>query len=72
MLRRIIQKFIMIIQKILITIALFFLYIFGFGVTVVLCMLFYPRLLSPKRSKDTFWNEAEGYSPDMRDCLRGS
>ncbi len=72
MLRKAIQKFIVVVQKIVITLALFLLYVFGLGATALLAAVFCPRLLRPRRSRGTFWEEAEGYSPDAGDCLMGS
>lgn len=72
MLRGAIQRFILALQKIIITVALFLLYVFGLGATALLAAVFCPRLLRPRRSRDTFWEEAEGYNPDTGDCLMGS
>ena len=67
------QKFIKIIQKIFITVALFICYIFGFGVTLIFVTIFNRGLLgAEKREKDTFWKDAEGYENDINDCMRES
>jgi len=73
MVRKIIQKYIRIIQKIIITIALFIIYIVGLGITLILVIIFNRRLLGvEKREKDTFWKDAEGYEADISECKRES
>lgn len=73
MIRKIIQKYIRIIQKIFITIALFILYIVGFGITLILVTIFNRRLLGVgKKEKATFWINAEGYDVDINECMRES
>ena len=60
-------------QKIFITIVLFIIYIFGFGITLILVILFNRRLLGGTiEDKDTFWRNAEGYEPDLNDSLQQS
>jgi cytochrome c biogenesis protein CcdA len=61
------------VQKALVTAALFLLYVFGFGLTLLAVKLFSRRLLSgPAEDAPSFWLEAEGYEPDRADCLRES
>ncbi len=60
-------------QRVLLSAALFLLYIFGFGLTLLAVKLFDRRLLAgPREDQDSFWLVPEGYSPDRQDCLRES
>jgi len=73
MIKKIIQNFIRIIQKILITIFLFIVYIIGIGVTLIFVMIFNRRLLGKTfKGKNTFWNEAKGYGADINSSMRQS
>lgn len=64
---------VMAVQRALVTAALFLLYIFGFGLTLLAVKLFSRRLLSgPAEDAPSFWMDAEGYEPDKADCLRES
>ena len=68
-----VKKYIIFVQKILITISLFILYVFGFGVTVLLAAVFDRRLLGKKAvTGNTFWLAATGYEPDIERCERQS
>jgi hypothetical protein len=67
------QKFIVIAQKILITIFLVLIYFVGFGLTLIFVLLFNKRIIFAKRGKlDTFWLEADGYEPDILDSMKQS
>lgn len=69
----IIQIFIRLIQKTIVTISLFLIYIFGFGVTVIFIMLFSRDILvSRYDKKDTFWSKAEDYEADIEGSFRQS
>jgi len=60
-------------QKIIITAALFFIYILGFGITLILVTIFNRKLLGIKRrEEDTFWVKAEGYEADIDQLIRES
>lgn len=73
MVRKIIQNFIKTVQKILITAALFILYIVGFGITLIFVIIFNRKLLGGKeREKDTFWKDAKGYETDINEHMRES
>jgi len=73
MIKKIIQNFIRIIQKILITIFLFIVYIIGIGVTLIFVMIFNRRLLGKTfKAKNTFWNEAKEYGADINSSMRQS
>jgi len=62
-----------IIQKIFITLSLFFIYFFCFAFTLLIVWIFKRSILkeADTRSK-TFWRDVEGYGPDIKDCLRQS
>ena len=73
MLKKIIQNFIRIMQKVLITISLITVYIVGIGVTFVFAVIFKRQILKEKyRAKNTFWNEAKDYEADFNSSLRQS
>ena len=73
MIRKIIQNFIKIVQKIVITVSLVIVYIFGIGITLIFIIIFNRRLLGITEGKrDTFWRDAEGYNSDISECLRES
>lgn len=73
MIKKIIQNFIRIIQKILITISLIIVYIVGFGVTLIFAMVFNRRLLGEEcKEKSTFWIKAKWYGADINDSVRQS
>ena len=61
------------IQKVLITIFLIVTYFIVFGVSLIFIAIFNRKLLWPKIKKTkTFWIDAKGYSPKIKDCLRQS
>lgn len=73
MIKRIINKIIVIIQKAVIYTSLFIFYVFGFGITLAFMAVFNRKLLgTEKHSKDTFWKKAEGYENDIGGCERES
>ncbi len=73
MLKKIIQWYVMIVQKVLITVMLFMLYILGFGITFIFAVIFNRRLLGLERvNKYTFWKDAQGYDADINECMRES
>jgi cytochrome c biogenesis protein CcdA len=62
-----------VIQKIIITILLTILYIFGFGITLVLLLIFNRKFLRSKSFKDsTWWENANGYDMDAENIVRQS
>ena len=61
------------VQKALVNVSLFLLYVFGFGLTLLAVKLFDRRLLRGTDEDDiSFWRQPEGYEPDRADCLRES
>jgi hypothetical protein len=69
----IIQALIRLIQKIIVTISLFLLYVFGFGITAVFMMFFNRETLIRHPDKeDTFWSKAAGYEEDIEASFRQS
>lgn len=60
-------------QKIVIRVLLFFLYIFGFGVTHLFTMILgLINFRNRTTTEDSFWIDADGYAENMEDCLRQS
>ena len=73
MFKKKIQKLINTIRKILILMVLFFIYIFGFGITLVFVAIFNRKVLRlPKKGENTFWKSAQGYDSDIEESLRES
>jgi len=69
----IIINFIRLIQKVIVTIFLFLIYVFGFGVTVIFMMLFNRDILIIRSDKkDTFWGKAKDYETDIESSFRQS
>jgi len=61
------------VQKVLVTVSLFLLYIVGFGLTRALAAVFQRRLLAGRPADaESFWLEAEGYEADAASLARGS
>lgn len=61
------------VQKILITVSLTLVYIFGLGLTLVLALLFNRKIIfSGRKAKNSSWRKAQGYQPDLKDCFRQS
>lgn len=72
MLKEKLIEFIRSAQKLIIVLLLFFVYFIGFGMTKIF-MLITGRGLSRKYRKGALtWLDAEGYCPDIDDCLRGA
>ena len=66
--KKFLRAYIRIVQKILITVLLFFLYIVGFGVTYLFSAVFQRQLLRDKhKSGESFWNVAVDYETDLND-----
>ena len=52
-------------QKVLLTVFLFILYVFGFGLTAIVLRIFNHRVLIRKPGiGDSFWIRAEGYEKE--------
>jgi len=61
------------VQKILLAVFLVIIYFFGFGLTLALAVLFNPKIIfAGRKNKESSWVRAEGYQPDLEDCLRQS
>lgn len=66
MLKKIIHKLIIIIQKVIISVLLFIVYYLFFGLTVVIAFLFKRRIVWGRDYlKGTTWLNAAGYDEDM-------
>ncbi len=73
MLKRLLQKFIRVIQKILITLSLTVVYFLGIGITLIFIAFFNRKIItSPSKDDYTFWVGAEGYQPDIEDSFHQS
>ena len=69
----IIRTFVTVIQKTVVTISLFLIYVFGFGLTIISILLFNRDILITRRDKkDGFWVGAKDYEADMERSLRQS
>lgn len=69
----VIWSIVRLIQKLLVTIFLFLIYVFGFGLTAIFTLVFNRRLLRKgSKNEDTFWNQAKDYEGNMEDSLRQS
>lgn len=54
-------------QPIVVSVLLFFVYFLGVGVTKLVCLIGYRRILridEAVESNGSFWRDAEGYGPD--------
>ena len=69
---RILQKLVVLIQKLIIIPSLIVIYFFVIGITLIFVFLFRRRLLIENKKKDSFWFDAEGYSEDINGALRES
>lgn len=71
--RKIRRKVFSVIQKPLLSLLLFLLYIAGFGLTYIFAFIFKRHLLkgTSKREK-SFWKDAKGYQADIGECLEQS
>jgi cytochrome c biogenesis protein CcdA len=73
MLKRLVQKLIRIVQKILITVSLTVVYFLGLGITLIFIVFFNRRILTGNNKDDSsFWVPASGYQPDIEDSFRQS
>lgn len=60
-------------QKILVISFLFLIYMIGFGLTFIFVALFKHNFVWPgTKDEQTFWKEAQGYSPDLKECTEQS
>lgn len=58
------------VQHITVTAGLFLIYIMGFGVTLILVLVFNRWLFRRKSKNDTFWEDAREYEKDAEALLR--
>lgn len=72
-LRALLGRFIAFVQRVVVTLCLFFVYFLGMGITALLVRVFNRSLLrqSPADA-DSWWVEAEGYQPDPDTAARQS
>lgn len=70
---RIIQKLIILIQNIFLTVTLFIIYLVMFGLTFLFIFIFKRKvLIGDNEDNTTFWQDAQGYEEDINSCLRES
>lgn len=73
LLERLTRALIWVVQKVLLTLLLFVIYVVGVGLTLVLAALFGRRLLRGQRKdQETFWVDAVGYEARKEDLFRQS
>lgn len=67
------RQIFMLTQKILVISFLFLVYMIGFGLTFIFVALFKHNLVWHGSKNDkTFWKEAKGYDPDIKECMEQS
>ena len=67
------RNFIREVQKVLIIILLFIIYIIGIGITKIFVMVFKREVFKRGyKEKVSFWVEAKGYETNINDSLRQS
>lgn len=71
--KRISEKLIGGIQKILLTVFLVLIYFLGLGSTLIFLILFKRGVIRDgSDAKDSSWSQAEGYAPDLSEGFRQS
>jgi hypothetical protein len=68
--KNLVQKFIKVMQTIIVTSVLFLLYLIGFALSGMVILLFNPKFFSAPRAKPSYWIDAQGYDPDMQEAVR--
>ena len=71
-LRIILEKYVEIVQVVIIKIILCLIYFFLFSITWIFIAIFNRRFLNKINCNNTFWVKSIGYSPDMGECMRES
>lgn len=59
-------------KELLVAAFLSLVYFILFGIFLVVVAVFDRKLLWPEKKKNTFWIGAEGYGPDIDECMRQS
>jgi hypothetical protein len=73
MVKKWLQLYIGAVQRCVIAVALFLLYIVGFGITALFLRTFRKGMPGVRqRRPGTCWRAAEGYAESLQDSLRGS
>lgn len=71
--KTVVKNFITSIQKLIVVVSLFLIYIFGFGLTVIFMLIAKRGFLKDgPAQKDTFWKEADGYDAGIDEAFRQS
>jgi|AntAceMinimDraft_9_1070365.scaffolds.fasta_scaffold66733_2 ABC-type Na+ efflux pump permease subunit len=70
---KILFKYIILVQKILVNGFLLIIYYFGFGITFLFMFFINSKLLFNKRkNKTSFWKNSKGYECSINECERQS
>ena len=64
--------FVRVIQKVIIFISLFLLYLIGFGIVAIFLKIFNRKRLMQDDKVDSFWIAAKGYEENLEKSLRQS
>jgi hypothetical protein len=72
LIKKAVRWYVMVIQKIIIAVSLFFLYGVGFGIMSVFVRITGYKSTAQHTLKNSFWAKAEGYDETLSDCLRES
>lgn len=70
--KRFVQAYVRFVQKVLITLLLTLLYVFGFGSTYLFAAVFRRKLLRGSPTGQSVWQSAEGYECDLERCSEQS
>jgi len=67
-----VQIFVQTVQKILLMILLWIVYLFGLGLTSLFVRIFERKSDEKSESEGSFWTKAKGYGRDDHDVMRQS
>jgi len=68
-----VKVFVRAVQKVLVTVLLFIVYLLGFGITSIFAHIFNRKLFGRKDDgRSSFWVKATGYGRDDHDVMRQS
>jgi hypothetical protein len=71
--KKILDKLVRLIQKILLAVFLSLIYFFGFAITIFFVALINRKLIyGTLQGRNSSWREAEGYEPTLPESLRQS
>jgi hypothetical protein len=68
-----VRAFVRAVQKVLVTVLLFIVYVLGFGITSIFARIFNKDLFGRRdNGRNSFWGKATGYGRDGHDVTRQS